>query len=79
MDALGYSTARIREESVDIFYEGLAAVKSGTASATPFEELEKIVRQPKFTVTVNLHLGSAEYWVFTTDLSTRYVELNMGE
>jgi N-acetylglutamate synthase/N-acetylornithine aminotransferase len=30
-------------------------------------------------VTVNLHLGAAEYNVFTTDLSTEYVVLNMGE
>ncbi len=79
MDAIGYSSARVREELVDIYYNGVAAVKNGMASNTPFAELEKIVRQPKFTVTVNLQLGSAEYWVFTTDLSTRYVELNMGE
>ncbi len=79
MDAIGYSSARIREELVDIYYDGLIAVKNGLASKTPFAELEKIVRQPKFTITIDLHLGAADYWVFTTDLSTRYVELNMGE
>jgi glutamate N-acetyltransferase/amino-acid N-acetyltransferase len=55
------------------------AVKGGLASATPFEKLQEIVAKKKFTLTIDLHLGSAEYTVYTTDLSTRYVELNMGE
>jgi len=79
MDALGYSHARIREEMTDIFYDGLVAVQNGIAAPTPFEKLREVVAKPRFTITVDLHLGEAEYTVFTTDLSTRYVELNMGE
>lgn len=79
MDAIGYSSARIREELVDIYYDGVIAVKNGMASQTPFEKLREIAAGEKFTLTIDLHLGSAEYFVFTTDLSTRYVELNMGE
>ena len=79
MDAVGYSTARMREELVDIYFDGVIAVKNGMASATPFSKLREIVAKEKFVITVDLHLGSAEYNVFTTDLSTRYVELNMGE
>ena len=79
MDAIGYSQARIREETIDIFYDGVIAVKNGMASQTPFEKLQEIVQGGKFTITIDLHSGSAAYYVFTTDLSTRYVELNMGE
>ena len=79
MDAIGYSGAKIREETVDVFYDGVIAVKGGLASATPFEKLREIVAQKKFTVLIDLHLGSAEYTVYTTDLSTEYVKLNMGE
>jgi glutamate N-acetyltransferase/amino-acid N-acetyltransferase len=79
MDALGYSGAKLREETVDIFYDGIAAVKGGMATKTPFSKLQKIVAQKKITITINLHLGSADYCVFTTDLSTEYVKLNMGE
>ena len=79
MDAIGYSGARMREELTDIFYDGVSAVKGGIASRTPFAKLQEIVAQKKFTVTVELHAGSAEYSVFTTDLSTDYVKLNMGE
>ena len=79
MDSLGYSGARVREETVDIFYDGIIAVKGGLASKTPFSKLQHIVAQKKFTITIDLHLGSADYTVFTTDLSTEYVKLNMGE
>jgi len=79
MDALGYSGARLREETVDIFYDGSIAVKGGMASKTPFAKLQQIVAQKKLTITIDLHLGSADYTVFTTDLSTEYVKLNMGE
>ena len=80
MDAVGYSGARIREERISIFYNELPAVQNGlAASGTPFSKLESAVRKPEFAVTVDLGLGLAEHTVWTTDLSIRYVELNMGE
>ncbi len=79
MDALGYSGARIREELIDIYYDGVIAVKGGTASATPFSKLQQIAAEKKFTIMVDLHIGAAEYTVYTTDLSVDYVKLNMGE
>ena len=79
MDALGYCSVKFREEMTDIFYDGLIAVKNGMASKTPFSKLRQIAAKAKFTITIDLRLGSAEYIVYTTDLSTRYVELNMGE
>lgn len=80
MDAVGYSGAKMREERTAIFYNDLPAVENGLAvRGTPFARLEKAVRKPEFAVTVDLGLGAAEHTVWTTDLSTRYVELNMGE
>ncbi len=79
MDAIGYSGAKMREETVDIFYDGVIAVKGGVASATPLAKLKELVHQKRFTVMIDLHLGEAEYTVYTTDLSTEYVKLNMGE
>jgi len=79
MDAIGYSPAKIREEMVDIYYDGLIAVQNGVAANTPFEKLQEVVANKRFTITIDLHLGEAEYTVYTTDLTTRYVELNMGE
>lgn len=79
MDAIGYSGARIREELVDIYYDGLLAVQNGMASNTPFEKLKEVVAHPKLTITIDLHLGSSDYRVYTSDLTTKYVEFNMGE
>jgi len=79
MDAVGYSSAKVREEMIDIFFNGAIAVQHGMASSTPQETLKEVLRNKKFTVTIDLHLGSAEYKVFTTDLTPEYVKFNMGE
>lgn len=79
MDAIGYSTARVREEMIEIYYDGLCAVQNGMASATPMKNLRSVMKKRKFKVTVNLHLGTAQYNIYTTDLTAQYVELNKGE
>ncbi len=79
MDAIGYSGAKVREELVDIFYDGVIAVKGGIASKTPAAKLQALVAEPRFKVTIDLNLGPGEYTVYTTDLSVDYVKLNMGE
>jgi glutamate N-acetyltransferase/amino-acid N-acetyltransferase len=79
MAALGYSGARVREEMVEIFYDGLVAVSGGQPSKTPLAKLKKVVRQRKFTITIQLHIGSGEYGILTTDLTEEYVRINKGE
>ena len=79
MCALGYSGARVREEMVEIFYDGVIAVANGQPSKTPFARLKKIARLSKFTITINLHAGLAEHSILTTDLTEEYVRINMGE
>lgn len=79
MDAIGYSGARVKEEMVEIYYDGLVAVSNGEASRTPVAKLRKIVQRPAFTITLHLHLGSGEYSVLTTDLTEKYVTFNKGE
>ena len=79
VDALGYSTAAVREEMIDVYYNGLIAVKAGVASKTPVAKLRDIVRERRFTVHIHLGLGTAEYVVYTTDLTPEYVRFNKGE
>ncbi len=43
------------------------------------EKLEEVVRERKFTVHVHLGMGTAEYVVYTSDLTPEYVRLNKGE
>lgn len=77
--AVGYSGAKIREELVDIYFGGLQAAKGGLVTKTPMAELEKVVREPKFTVTIDLNLGTSNYVVYTSDLSEAYVDFNASE
>jgi glutamate N-acetyltransferase/amino-acid N-acetyltransferase len=79
MDAVGYSGAKMREELIDIYYDGVLGVKGGMASKTPFAKLQEIVAAHRFAITIDLHVGTADYTVYTTDLSVDYVKLNMGE
>jgi glutamate N-acetyltransferase/amino-acid N-acetyltransferase len=79
MAALGYSGARVREEMVEIYYDGLLAVVNGQPSKTPLAKLRKLVRKPKFTLTIHLHSGMGEYGILTTDLTEEYVRINKGE
>lgn len=77
--AVGYSGARLREELIDIYFGGLIACKGGLSTGTPIAELEKIVKEPRFTVTIDLNLGTAEHVVYTSDLSEEYVDFNASE
>jgi len=79
MCALGYSGARVREEMVEIYYDGSLAVMHGQPAKTPKARLLKVVRQKKFTITIHLHSGSGEYSILTTDLTEEYVRINKGE
>ena len=79
MAALGYSGARVREEMVEIYYDGLLAVANGQPSKTPLAKLRKLVGRTKFTITIHLHSGMGEYGILTTDLTEEYVRINKGE
>jgi glutamate N-acetyltransferase/amino-acid N-acetyltransferase len=77
--AVGYSGARIKEELIDIYFNGLIACKGGLTSKTPVGDLEKVVKEPRFTVTIDLNSGNAVHNVYTTDLSEAYVDFNSSE
>jgi glutamate N-acetyltransferase/amino-acid N-acetyltransferase len=79
MDSIGYSGARIREERIRIAYDGAAAVEGGMPARTPAARLRGVARKREFTITVDLGIGNGSHRIWTTDLTTKYVEFNMGE
>jgi len=79
MGAIGASGARMREELVDIHYDGVAAVRGGIAAATPMGRLRAAARRSRVAIQVNLNLGKGSYAMLTTDLSEKYVRINLGE
>lgn len=80
MHAIGYSrAARLREELIDIYFDGVLAARGGLYAGTPIETLKQVTAKPEFAVTIDLNLGSACYHVYTSDLSQEYVAFNAQE
>ena len=77
--AVGYAGRRVHEEKVDIDIAGLPACRAGVQADTPSDDLRARVQAPEFEVLIDLHLGRAEYTVYTTDLSPEYVDFNRSE
>lgn len=79
MHAIGYSRAKIREEHIDIYFDGHIATRNGISAGTPLEVLQAAVAKREFTVTIDLNIGDAGYIVYTSDLSQEYVDFNKAE
>jgi glutamate N-acetyltransferase/amino-acid N-acetyltransferase len=77
MDAIGYSSAKVDESKVDIYYDNLPAVQKGVAAKTPIQDLSRVQQQERFAVTIRLHLGDGEAEVYTCDCSEEYVRINV--
>ena len=77
--AVGYSRAMVREELIDVHINGKAACLGGLQAKTSMNTLRKIVAKDKFTVTIDLNLGKADYEVYTSDMSPEYIDFNRSE
>jgi glutamate N-acetyltransferase/amino-acid N-acetyltransferase len=76
IDAAGYSGAELVEEKVDIFYGSIECVKGGMVVAGKLAELEAIMRQDEFVITIDLNISDGEYNLYTCDCSYEYVKIN---
>jgi len=77
--AVGYSRARIREELVDIHIGGKPACIGGLQAETPMDELRAAVAGPEFEIVISLNQGSADYTMYSSDLSPEYIDFNRSE
>jgi glutamate N-acetyltransferase / amino-acid N-acetyltransferase len=77
--AVGYSGASIREEFLNISYNGKLACEGGMQSKTSPEVLRNIVSKPEFEITIDLDLGEGNYRIYASDLSPEYVDFNRSE
>lgn len=79
LHAVGYSGARIKEETVDIYFNGLCAAKNGLVNHTPLAKLQQAVSRDRIRLCIDLHSGTGEYNIYTADLSPEYVLFNREE
>ncbi len=77
--AVGYSRARIREELIDISIGGLEACSGGLQADTPMNSLREVVAGPEFEIIIDLNQGTADYTMYSSDLSPEYVDFNRSE
>jgi glutamate N-acetyltransferase / amino-acid N-acetyltransferase len=93
IDALGYSSAKIVEEKVDIGYstpqsasakatarqEILWSLKRGQPTKATFKQLCVAVAPKEFDLHINLNLGKAGAVMYACDLTEEYVDFNKGD
>jgi glutamate N-acetyltransferase/amino-acid N-acetyltransferase len=85
MDALGYSSARVAEERVDIGYSAaggkriLWSLKRGQPTGARFRQLCAAVAPGEFDLHINLNLGRGAALMYAADLTEAYVEFNKGD
>jgi glutamate N-acetyltransferase/amino-acid N-acetyltransferase len=83
--ALGYSKAKVNESLVDVGYakpgshEILFAFRRGRPANVALRRLARITAAPEFELHVDLHLGRANFSLYATDFTERYVALNKGD
>lgn len=85
LDAIGYSSAHVIEEKVDLAYslpgskDILYVLKNGQPTPTPLEEFRKITEQKEFDLHIFLNMGNVNTLFYTADLTEEYVDFNKGE
>jgi glutamate N-acetyltransferase/amino-acid N-acetyltransferase len=77
MAAIGDAGVVFDPQEVSISFNNVAVVVHGAAApGAKEEEQRKVLQQDEFTVTIDLHAGSAKASVLTTDLSYDYIKIN---
>jgi glutamate N-acetyltransferase/amino-acid N-acetyltransferase len=85
IDALGYSSANVVEEKVDIGYslagnrKILWSLKRGQPTKATFKQLCAAVAPKEFDLHINLNLGKARAVIYAADLTEAYVDFNKGD
>lgn len=78
-DAAGYARVGLKVESLDISYDDCPALIQGVPQDEKIETWKAIVSKPRFSITINLNLGSGHYRLLSSDLSEAYVDFNKSE
>jgi glutamate N-acetyltransferase/amino-acid N-acetyltransferase len=85
IDAIGYSSATVVEEKIDIGYsasdskEILWSLKRGQPTSATFKQLCAAVAPKEFDLHINLNLGKSNAVMYAADLTEEYVEFNKGD
>jgi glutamate N-acetyltransferase/amino-acid N-acetyltransferase len=77
MAAIGRAGVPIHPDAIQIFFDGMQMVQNGQGCGQEAETAAtKIFKNPSFSITIDLGLGSKGATVHTCDLSIDYVKIN---
>lgn len=77
--AVGYSGAEVNPQRLEIAVGDVVISKNGIGTGPEqAQRATRIMRQPEFTVTIDLHVGRGTAHVTTSDLTVGYVRFNAG-
>lgn len=74
--AAGYSGAQFDATKINLHYNDLPVVLNGIDAGTKESDLVKLMKQDKFTITVDLNNGDYSDEMWTNDISYEYVKIN---
>ena len=75
--AVGYSGADVVDMKAEVFYDKVWAFRFGRiADEKQLTKLAAVMTKDEFSVTIDLHLGSAEASIYTCDFSLDYIHIN---
>lgn len=75
--AVGRAGADVDPERIDLFFDDVQMVRSGRGCGPEAEEAATaVLKQPEFTVTIDLHQGRGTATMLTCDFSVEYVKIN---
>jgi len=75
--AAGRAGAKLDQDKIDIYFDGIEIVSCGVFSGNDAErEATKILEKPEFIITIDLNIGQGKASVLTCDFSVEYVKIN---
>lgn len=74
--AAGYSGAEVDEKKLSIYFNELPIYLTGKPIDFDINNMDKIIKKSRFTVTVDLGLGNSNAHMLTSDLTYDYVKIN---
>jgi len=74
--AAGRSGAQVDPSKLDIYYQDVKLVEGGREVPSSYGGAKQVALRDEFTLTLDLHQGEAETWIWTCDLSYDYIEIN---
>jgi len=77
LGAVGRAGVPIQPDAIDVYFADVLMVKSGMGCGKEAEaQATQVLKQPEYTITIDLKAGKATSSVFTCDFSIDYVKIN---